>query len=550
MPDRDCVLTWQSKEAADRPSLEVLAHDDPDSGFVYFLAMVAPPATRDLGRGTPREVVMLVDHSGSMAGAKWQAADWAVERFLSDLTGRDRFALGLFHTSTKWFAKAPRAADPKAVAEAVAFLKANREDGGTELGVALEQAIGQARKDVEAARHVLIVTDAEVSDAGRILKLAAQESRRPDRRRISVLCIDAAPNSYLALELAEQGGGVARFLTSDPAQEDIATALDEVLADWAEPVLAGLRLEVDRPDARGSGRGSVEVGQPGWSGIDLGDLPAGRSLWVVGRVPRTESSSVGFRLATARGHELAEVSSGKLGEVPEGPAIKALFGTRQILGLEHLIQSLATGDELSEGLRRLGYDPMPILEDPARVYEENARSESQDRLREPPGPRVARPWGRLLGNRLLCPADGSGPGGRGTGRSGQRPAGGVVGGVPYEVRFVESLLKARPGSGGFSVPDDGRGDRPVYDAPVRGGRWAGRVASSSRRLEAWGDASWRHAESTLRSGPDRFEAAGSGDPSYIDGCLPGDALNGQRRSGAFRHREGPGHGDPARPGDP
>jgi Ca-activated chloride channel family protein len=37
------------------------------------------------------------------------------------------------------------------------------------------------------------------------------------------------------------------FLTSDPEQGDIATALDEVLADWSEPVLAGLRLEVDRP---------------------------------------------------------------------------------------------------------------------------------------------------------------------------------------------------------------------------------------------------------------------------------------------------------------
>ena len=117
--------------------------------------------------------------------------------------------------------------------------------------MALEQALGLERAAGERARHVLIVTDAQVSDAGRILRLAEEEARRADRRRISVLCIDAAPNSYLAQELAERGGGVARFLTSDPEQGDIATALDEVLADWAEPVLAGLRLEVDRPGVAG-----------------------------------------------------------------------------------------------------------------------------------------------------------------------------------------------------------------------------------------------------------------------------------------------------------
>ncbi|MEA2631709.1 MAG: Ca-activated chloride channel, partial [Chloroflexota bacterium] len=206
VPDRDCVLSWRPEQDPGRPALQVLLHDDPASGQVYFLALVAPPATRDAGRGLPREVILLVDHSGSMEGPKWQAADWAVERFLSDLSGRDAFGLGLFHTTTRWFAPAPRPADPQSVGEAVAFLKAHRDSGGTNLGVALEQALGLKRGPGEAARHVLIVTDAEVSDAGRIVHLADQEARRGDRRRVSVLCIDAAPNSVLALELAERGG--------------------------------------------------------------------------------------------------------------------------------------------------------------------------------------------------------------------------------------------------------------------------------------------------------------------------------------------------------
>ena len=383
LPDRDCVLTWRVAQDRDRPALHVLVHDDAAAGHAYFLALVAPPAARDPGRGVPREVVLLVDHSGSMDGPKWQAADWAVERFLADLTKRDAFALGLFHTTTRWLGPAPGPAEERAVGEAVAFLEKHRDSGGTELGVALEQALGLGRAAGERARHVLIVTDAQVSDEGRILRLAEAESRRVDRRRISLLCLDAAPNSYLALELADRGGGVARFLTSDPEQGDIATALDEVLADWSEPVLAGLRLEVDRPGVQVAGHAVSE--SDGRGGIDLGDLPAGRPLWVVGRVPRGEGGPLSFRLATGGGHELAGCQIELAGEAPEGRALTALFGARRVLALEHLIHAGYAEAELGAELRRLGHDPDRVLEGrpeaAPKVYAENARADAVAALR-------------------------------------------------------------------------------------------------------------------------------------------------------------------------
>ncbi|HXG13459.1 MAG TPA: VIT domain-containing protein [Gemmataceae bacterium] len=383
LPDRDCVLSWRPAQEADRPSLQVLLHDDRGDGQVYFLALATPPATRDPGRGVPREVILLVDHSGSMEGPKWQAADWAVEKFLSELSPRDSFALGLFHDKIRWFAPAPRQADPGTVREAVEFLKRHRDSGGTELGVALEQALHQARAEGEVARHVLIITDAAVSDAGRILRLADQEAARADRRRISVLCIDAAPNSLLANELAERGGGLARFLTSRPEEEDITTALDEVLADWSEPVLAGLRLEMNRPQAEAAGRDTLASSWSGWSAIDLGDLPAGRPVWVAGRVPRGGSRDLTFRVIAGRNWEVASCRL-DLQEADARPALKALFGARRVRGLEYLIHSGYEGDERRDQLRRLGYDPDQILTGPSgkKVYAENARAETAAALRD------------------------------------------------------------------------------------------------------------------------------------------------------------------------
>jgi Ca-activated chloride channel homolog len=382
IPDRDCVLTWIPRQEARGAALQVFLADDPESGQAYFLALVSPPSPRDAAPSRPREAILLVDHSGSMEGAKWEAADWAVKSFLYGLSERDTFALGLFHNTTKWFDKKPLRADSAAIEQAINFLARNRDSGGTELGVALEQALGLARSTDERARHTLIITDAEISDAGRILRLADEESRRDDRRRISVLCIDAAPNSQLALELAERGGGVAKFLTSIPEEEDISTVLDEALADWAEPVLSELSLEINSPVAQAAGREVRAPHEPGWSGVDLGDLPGGRAVWVIGRAPRSRLNDFAFKL-TQRGHGPVTDCQIELHRIDKDrTAIKALFGARRVLGLEYLIHSGYAGDALRDQLTRLGYDPGQVLAPKSKVYAENARSETNTALRD------------------------------------------------------------------------------------------------------------------------------------------------------------------------
>ena len=374
IPDRDCVISWGAKADDSQPALRTWVHADSATEKAYFLALCAPPKFAN-AKKIPREVVLLVDHSGSMRGAKWEAADWAVECFLAGLSEHDSFALGLFHDTTKWFAARPRKATPDAVREAVAFLKANHDSGGTELGVALEQALDRARVADTPSRHVLILTDAEVSDAGRVLRLADLESEKPNRRRVSVLCIDAAPNAALASELAERGGGVSRFLTSSPDEDDVTTALDEVLADWSAPVLTGLTLEVNRVRAEATGR-TVALVVPGpASAVDIGDLPAGRPVWVVGRVP-LDGDPLSFRLRT--GAEVVAEARVDAGSATSG--LKALFGADRVRRLEYVMTGGTSGDKLRAELARLGYDDADVGEE--KVFAENARDAATKYVRE------------------------------------------------------------------------------------------------------------------------------------------------------------------------
>ncbi|MGH6629017.1 MAG: VIT domain-containing protein, partial [Burkholderiales bacterium] len=136
IPDRDCVLLWRPRQAGQSPAIQAWLHDDPASAQIYFLAMVAPPSAPASEGRAMREAILVVDHSGSMEGAKWAAADWAVKSFLYGMSERDRFALGLFHDTTRWFDSKPRQADGETIEDAIRFLETNKDSGGTELGVA------------------------------------------------------------------------------------------------------------------------------------------------------------------------------------------------------------------------------------------------------------------------------------------------------------------------------------------------------------------------------------------------------------------------------
>jgi Ca-activated chloride channel family protein len=385
-PDRDFVINWRPASDAQRPLLTVFTYADQQASWDYFVAQLAPPTLRPATPGPPREVILLVDHSGSMTGPKWAATDWAVERFLTNLQPYDSFALGFFHSTTHWLQHKLQVATPEQVKQANAWLKRQRESGGTELGVALEQALQIERAPGQRARHLLILTDAEVTDAARILRLAESEAGQEDRRRISVLCIDAAPNAHLAQELADRGGGLARFLTSDPDQQDITTALDEVLADWAEPVLAGLSLVANRAQVQASGRRTTQTAA-NESIVDLGDLAAGRAIWVVGRAARPLAQNgpgaLALSVQSGQGHLLDEVVVAPA--YAATPAIKALFGARRINTLEYLIAAGYDEAQLRQQLTWLGYDPDEVLgpadSEQPRVYAENQRAATANRLR-------------------------------------------------------------------------------------------------------------------------------------------------------------------------
>src|SRR5207248_8852041 len=173
----------------------------------------------------------------------------------------------------------------------------------------------------------------------------------------------------------ERGAGVSRFLPSVPAENDITTALGEVLADWSAPVFAGLTLEVNRTGVEAAGR-QVAILAPGpASGIDLGDLPAGRPVWVAGRVPLGDP--LALRLRTSASEVLAECRA----EAGDVSGLKPLFGASRVRRLEYLITAGTTGGLLLDELHRLGFDTAEVSGGEPKVYAENAHRAAVQSIR-------------------------------------------------------------------------------------------------------------------------------------------------------------------------
>jgi Ca-activated chloride channel homolog len=381
-------LQWKPRQAADRPALQVWIEADSGTAETYFLATVTPPTSGEAIK-VPGEYVLLVDRSGSMDGPKRAAADWAVEKFLLGLGKDDWFTLGLFHNTTRWFSRTLVKAGESNVQGAIALLRNYTEHGGTELGVALEQALQVNRRTEGQSRHLLIITDAEVTDGGRILRLASDDAKRVDRRRISILCIDAAPNAYLALELADRGGGLARFLTSDPGEGDITTALDRIMEFWSRTICTDLRLFASSP-LIAADRDVCHIGN-GCSYVSLGDLPAGHPVWVAGKVAGPDTSpgdaspdGLSFCLTLQDGEKGKPLTPDAMQRLASRAGIKSIYGARKLLGLETLIHSRYQGSDLREGLTRLGYDPEQVLfyNKKSGLYPENNQVNETAALRD------------------------------------------------------------------------------------------------------------------------------------------------------------------------
>ncbi len=233
--DRDLVVRWSPARGME-PSAAVF-HEQ-WQGEDYLLALVVPGLSRD--QRLPRELVFVIDTSGSMAGESIRQARNALLRGLDTLGPEDQFNVIQFNSQTHALFMEPVPASANNIARARRYVQGLNANGGTEIAPALDAALDDRRSDggevPERVRQVVFVTDGSVGNEAALFRKINDQL---GRSRLFTVGIGSAPNMHFMREAARYGRGTYTAISD---LSDVERPLDELFAKMESPVLTDISV--------------------------------------------------------------------------------------------------------------------------------------------------------------------------------------------------------------------------------------------------------------------------------------------------------------------
>ncbi len=245
--DRDFVLYF-SVSPKDL-SVHLLPHKTPGEDG-YFLLLVSPPRSAEASERLPKDVIFVIDTSGSMRQQRrLLQAKRALRYGIQGLGARDRFNLISFSTGVYPMARRLVPATGENKERALGAVDRLVARGGTHISKALEEALQDFEENSEAGRPRLIVflTDGKptMGITNRNELLSAITRRNRQQVRIFSFGIGVDLSTRLLDELSEQNHGSSNYVDPGANMElEMSSFFDKV--DY--PALSGVRLDIDGID--------------------------------------------------------------------------------------------------------------------------------------------------------------------------------------------------------------------------------------------------------------------------------------------------------------
>ena len=206
----------------------------------FALITLSPPAQNV--RATPRDIVLVIDVSGSMSGRKIEQARAAGRQLLQTLTPSDRFRLIDFSSDVRSFRDGWTVATGGNIRSAVEYLDALRANGGTNIQGALEEALGSDTPEGRLPLVLFLTDGAPTVGETRPDAIAQRAGDLRRQRRLFTFGIGADVNAALLEQLALQGRGTATFVRPE---ESVERAVGIVTDRLTRPVATDVHIHAD-----------------------------------------------------------------------------------------------------------------------------------------------------------------------------------------------------------------------------------------------------------------------------------------------------------------
>lgn len=336
VPEGDFSLYWGV--SSDTISLNLLTYRESANEDGFFMLMVQPPLELAQDSIIARDIIIVLDQSGSMDGDKWNQARDAAAYVLANLNPQDRFNVILF--STGWRVFANDLQTPDVARQAAEWIYGQWAEGGTDINGALTTALDMVG---ERPTTILFMTDGLPTEGetnvGRIL--ANVEAAAPPNARIFAFGVGDDVDTVLLDTLVRENRGVSSYVRpSERIDEEVQSLFNKISA----PVLTDIALNMDGI--------TIESVYPA---LPLPDIFAGTQLTIVGRyrgsaddLALTLSGMMGQQAQTFvyEGMDFPALAGGE-------PFIARLWATRRIGELINNIRLNGENPELVESIIRL-----------------------------------------------------------------------------------------------------------------------------------------------------------------------------------------------------
>src|SRR5262252_7618333 len=264
-PDTDFQLIYSS-DTRD-VGLKLITHK-PDADDGYFLLLAAPTVSNE-AKPAAKDVVFVVDTSGSMAGAKLQQAQKALRFCVENLNADDRFEIVRFSTEAEPLFRELVPADADHRKRANGFIEDFKPIGGTAIADALQSALKVRPDKSDRPFVVIFLTDGLPTVGTRNPEEIVANIKKASGARIFSFGIGSDVNTQLLDQIAEGTRAFSQYVLGN---EDLELKVSNFYTRIKEPALTNLKLDLG---------GGVPTSK--MYPADLLDLFKGDQLVVAGR---------------------------------------------------------------------------------------------------------------------------------------------------------------------------------------------------------------------------------------------------------------------------
>jgi len=232
IPNRDFILNYSVAGESVQDAFLTHARD----GRGHFVLILQPPLRPKVSDISPKELVFVVDTSGSMSGAPLEKCKETMEMCLRGVNPKDTFNVITFSGDTHLLFDEPVPATEQNIARARAFLEGARGGGGTEMMKAVEAALAPSGSASNAVRIVTFMTDGYVGNDMAILDAIQKHSGA----RVFPFGIGQSVNRFLLDGMAAAGRGEVEYVTLNARGEGAARRFFERVRN---PVLTNVSVD-------------------------------------------------------------------------------------------------------------------------------------------------------------------------------------------------------------------------------------------------------------------------------------------------------------------